>query len=338
MTAVSERVTQTPRTVRARVRPSLYPHALALAGALAFLLVRPSVGDLWAARARQSAAAHGVGLTYWFSWFGGGSTPGSYSVLTPFASAVFGAALLGALATVAITPLCWRLVQGSPHPLAATWVATVAAGFSLWSGRIPFALGTAISVLALIAVRDQRRVLAVFCTVLAVLVSPVCGAFIALGLTGTYAYTRSHRAVSAIAILTAGFSLGVLALVFGAPGPEGFDAKQALIVAVGLLLLLLARPPRYLALVIYLSIAACPILLAVPNGMGSNFQRFIWIWLPVAVTATSGRRLRTAVVAGALALCSGALGTIHDLGVARDPMSSRPTTLRWRANWTASPL
>jgi len=327
MTAVAEQVTdgvlwRAPVRVRRVLPPWLYPSAFALAGALAFLLVRLPVGDLWAARARQSAAAHGVGLTYWFSWFGGGSTPGNYSVLTPFASAVFGAALLGALATVAITPLCWRLVQGSRHPIIATWVATVTSGFSLWSGRVPFALGTAIAVAALIAVRERRRVHVVVWTVLSVLISPVSGAFIAFGLTGTVLYTRSHRVVGALAILAAGFSLAVLGVVFGAPGPEGFAMKQALLVTVGLLLFLLAGPPKYLTVVILASVAACPLLTVVPNGMGSNFERFVWIWLPVAVVATARRRLPTAVLASALAICTGAFGTVQDVAVARAPMSS----------------
>ena len=54
--------------------------------AVAFVIVRPPVGDIFAARARQSAALHGVGERYWFSWFGG-IVPGHYSVLGPLLSA-----------------------------------------------------------------------------------------------------------------------------------------------------------------------------------------------------------------------------------------------------------
>jgi hypothetical protein len=326
MTAVAAPVASGQRQgsrgpVRRRLPSYLYPIAAGAIGAIAFLVVHPQVGDLWAARARQSAAAHGVGLTYWFSWFGGGSTPGNYSVLIPFVSTLLGAAFLGALATAAITPLCWRLVRGSSYPLAATWVATVAAGLSLWSGRIPFAVGTAISVAALIAVRDQRRILAALLTVLTVLFSPVSGAFIALGLVGTLLY-RSYRTISATTILTAGVTLGVVGAVFGAPGPEGFTAKQALVTASALLLFLASRPPKHLGVVILLSLLACPLLVAIPNGMGSNFQRLVWICLPVAVVATARTRLRFAGFASALAIVSGALGTAHDVAVARAPMST----------------
>jgi hypothetical protein len=302
--------------------PAVPPTLVAIAGASAFLIVRPPVGDLWAARARESAASHGVGLTYWFSWFGGGSTPGNYSVLTPYLSMLFGSVLLGALATVAVTPLCWQLVRGSNHPLAATWTATVTVGFSLWSGRIPFAVGTAISVATLIAVRDRRRWSAPVGAVLAVLISPVAGVFIALGVLGTLLTTRSHRAVSATTLAAAGLALGFVAAVFGEPGPEGFRAGAALLVGVALVLFLLARPPRFLVVVVLLALVACPLVVLIPNGMGSNFQRLVWICLPVAVVATGRVRAQSALLAAAVAVVSGARGTLTDVAVARQPDSS----------------
>src|ERR1700744_4044831 len=62
---------------------------LALAAGLSFILVRPPVADLQAADARAAAAARGVGLSYWLSWYSG-SAPGDYSVLTPKFTAVLG--------------------------------------------------------------------------------------------------------------------------------------------------------------------------------------------------------------------------------------------------------
>jgi hypothetical protein len=327
MTAVAELVVtdqaRQPSARAARWRsPVRYPILVALGGAVAFVLADPQVGDLWAARARQSAAGHGVGLTYWFSWFGGGAVPGTYSVLTPYLSSLIGATLLGALATVATTPLCWRLVRDTSHPLAATWAATIAAGFDLWSGRIPFSLGTALSVAALIAVRDRRVLVAAAWTVLAVLASPVSGAFLLLGLVGVTIHVQSHRLVSATTMLTSGLSLLVVLFIFGSPGPEGFTGRQAVVTALALSLFLLARPPKFLTSVIAISIVACPLLVAVPNGMGSNFQRLVWICLPVAVIATSRRRVPVTVLACVLALFAGVMGTIQDLTVASQPMSS----------------
>jgi hypothetical protein len=293
----------------------------AAVSAVAFLTIHPAVGDLWAARARASAVSHGVGLTYWFSWFGGGSTPGNYSVLTPYLSAWLGVGLVGAIATVSITPLCWILVRDTSHPLAATWVATITAGSNLWSGRIPFAIGSAVSVAAIIAVRNQRRAAAALCAVLAVLLSPVSGAFVALGLIGTLFASRTHRAISATTIAAAAFTLVGIGLYFGMPGPEGFSAKQGAATAFVLLTFLVARPPKYLTVVVAVCVAACPVLIVVPNGMGSNFQRLVWI-LPVAVIASATIRLSVALVACVLAVYSGALGAVNDVGLARLPMSS----------------
>ena len=73
-------------------------------------------------------AQHGVGLTYWFGWFGGGSTPGSYSVLTPSLSALLTAEIVGAVSAIAATVLCQRLLRTTPHAMPATYVAVFAQG------------------------------------------------------------------------------------------------------------------------------------------------------------------------------------------------------------------
>src|SRR5689334_20751697 len=78
------------------------PTVVTALNAVAFVLARPDVSDLWAARARASAVSHGVGLTYWFNWFGG-STPGNYSIFTPYVCSLIGTELVGALSAVAAT-------------------------------------------------------------------------------------------------------------------------------------------------------------------------------------------------------------------------------------------
>src|SRR3954451_1912566 len=176
---------------RRRELAALLPFLFAAANGLAFYLVRPDVNDLWAARARASAAAHGVGLTYWFSWFGGGTTPGNYSVLTPYASALIGTELVGALSALVTVGLVAVAVRGTRFPAAATWVAAVGAALNTWSGRVPFLFGMAFAVGAIIAVRAQRRVPAILLTLVGILASPVAGAFMCLGLSGTFLTTRT---------------------------------------------------------------------------------------------------------------------------------------------------
>jgi hypothetical protein len=76
VTVVGPLATRAGRTFPGDLRLRLLaPTAFVLLNAIVFCLVRPDVPDLWAARARASAAEHGVGLTYWFSWFGGLTTP-----------------------------------------------------------------------------------------------------------------------------------------------------------------------------------------------------------------------------------------------------------------------
>ncbi|HET8583638.1 MAG TPA: hypothetical protein VFL65_10310 [Jatrophihabitans sp.] len=295
--------------------------ALVVVAALWFMIDPPRVGDFWAAQARQSAALHGVGLRYWFSWFDG-IVPGNYSVLTPFITPFVDAAWLGALSTVVVVGLTHRLVRDSRHPTAATWLAAIGATMSLWSGRIPFALGTALMLLALLGLRANRRIPTVLAAAGAALASPVSGVFLILGVTGVLVHDRDRRLTAAAGAGVAGACLLGLAWYFGMPGPEGYPLTQAVLVPIGIGVLLLTRPPAYVRTVLLLSLAACPFLILVPNGMGSNFNRFTWICLPVAAAATARiPAWRSTLVAG-LAVAVGVAGSARDLYIAAQPISS----------------
>jgi hypothetical protein len=304
-------------------RSVLWPAAVAVLNAAAFLVVRPGVNDLWAARARASAVSHGVGLTYWFSWFGGGSTPGNYSVLSPYLSALLTAELVGALSAVAITLSSAVLLRDTRYPVAGTAVATVAAGINLWSGRVPFLLGTAFAVGALIAVRNQKRVAAAVITVLSIASSPVSGAFLALALAATFITTKPYRRISITTLAAIVVSLGVVGLAFGAPGPQHFSWQLFLEAIGALLLFLIARPPELLRSVIWLSMLTALAMWLIPNGMGSNFGRMIWFCLPVAVVATGGRKLWMSLLLVSPVLLSSANLTVSDLRGAGNPIASK---------------
>ncbi len=300
------------------------PSLCAVLNGLAFYLVRPDVNDLWAARARASAVHHGVGLTYWFSWFGGGTTPGNYSVLTPYLSAAVGTELLGALAAAAVTVLATIAVRGTAHPIAASWVAALVAAINLWSGRVPFLLGAAVAVGALIAVRRRRPVAAVGLTLLSILASPVSGAFICAGLSGTFITTRTkaYRPIIAYTAGAAVLALLAVGVVFGAPGPEPFSDGLLLEVVLGQLWLWWAWPPDHIRTTLGVALLATVALWAIPNGMGSNFSRFPFFCLSVAVVATSARHWRLAVFAVTPVLIMGMVATTQDVLNATKPVSS----------------
>jgi hypothetical protein len=294
---------------------------LTAAAAVAFLIVHPPVGDIWAAEARRSAVLHGVGLDYWFSWFGG-LVPGNYSVLTPYLFRIVDVSVLGAAATVLSVLLCWLLLRSTPHRTAAAWFASLGSAFSLWSGRIPFAVGTVAMLVALLAVRSNRKRVAAVAGAATALISPVSGVFLILGVCGVVVHDRQRRACAIWASIAAGACLVAVALYFGMPGSEGFPLIQAALAAVALLLMLLARPPAQVRTVVLVALAACPVLAFVPNGMGTNFERFTWICLPVAVVATGRAPRRGAFLAAGTALAMGIVGSLYDLYVAAQPMSA----------------
>ncbi|MFN2562029.1 MAG: hypothetical protein ABR571_12135 [Jatrophihabitans sp.] len=312
---------------RLRARPdawTLAPSLFAVVNATAFFLIRPDVNDLWAARARASAVSHGVGLTYWFSWFGGGSTPGNYSVLTPYVSAALGTELVGALSAVAVTVLITVAVRGTRYPGQAAAVGALAVGLNLWSGRVPFLLGAAFAIGVLIAVRRRSTSAAVGLTMLSILASPVSGAFVALALSGSFLTTgtKRYRAVIAWTTATVILALVTVGLIFGTPRPEPFSTTLLIKVLLALGLLLASGPRSHLRTTIWISALVAIVLFTIPNGLGSNFGRFVWFCLPVAAVALSRRRVLIPLLCVTPLLYLGGEQTWTDLRHASAPVSS----------------
>lgn len=300
-----------------------WPLAAAVANGITFAIVRPDVGDLQAALARQSAAAHGVGLTYWFTWFGGGTTPGNYSVLTPYLSTLLGGAVLvGVLATIAIPLLAHRAFADTRYQLAGTWIATMTSGLNIWSGRVPFALGGAVALVSVIGVRARRPVLIVAGAVGTSLCSPVTGVFLAFGLAAAFVAEREHRRQLVLACASCGATLLVVAIVFGNPGTQPYALIDGVLGAATALAMLAAQPAPGVRVALWWTAIAGPALALIPNGLGSNFGRFPWICLPAAViaTASSRRLVAAASILPALGFCVGV--TARDLWRAYQPEAS----------------
>jgi hypothetical protein len=310
-----------PRSMARRVVP-VWPTLAASANALAVYLVRPNVADLQAALARESAAAHGVGLTYWFQWFGGGATPGNYSILTPYLSSLIGALLLGVLATLVITPLTAAALVGTRYAGSGTWIATIAFGLNIWSGRIPFAVGCAVGVAALIGVRRHIWALAVVGSIVAALCSPVCGVFVALALVGAIVVEPAYRRIAFSAGALCLVTLSLVAVYFGSPGPQPYSDRQSLITAGTAAIMLAARPPKSVRLVLIGTMIAAVALTLFPNGLGSNFLRFPLVCLPGVVVASARSRRVVAVLCVVPALAFLAQLTVSDLKLARTPAAS----------------
>lgn len=278
------------------------PTLVGALNALAFGLIAPNVNDIFAAVARESAALHGVGLKYWFSWFGGGSTPGNYSVLTPYLSAAVGAVALAAIATAVITPLAWLALRGTAHPVAGTWVAMVTAGLNLWSGRVPFALGCLFTVLTAIFLVRRRSWWVAGLALLTVAASPVSGAFLLIVLAGLFLCRPEWRRSCLLAALPIALGLGAVAALFGQPGPERFSLVQLVQLVATLVVFLIASPPDWVKTSVWLTLLGSPLVFLIPNGLGDNLQRFAWYCLPAIVIATSARPIRLAALSVSVAL------------------------------------
>jgi hypothetical protein len=323
MTAVAEKVSApTRRPWIRREAQWLLPTAVGALDALVFAIVAPNVNDIFAATARASAVLHGVGLDYWFGWFGGGSTPGNYSVLTPYLSALLTAIGVAAVATAATTPVAWLALRGTRHAGAAVWIVVITAGLNLWSGRVPFALGCLMAVAAAAAITRRRPWLAALFGLLTVASSPVSGAFLALLLAAVLLTRPDWRRTSALALLPIAAGLVGVAILFGQPGPESFTALQLAQLMVAAAAMLVVTTSDWLRSALWLTLLGAPLVFLVPNGMGDNLLRLVAYCLPAVVLATSMRPLRTALLGISIALLLSTKQSVGDVFNAAEPTAS----------------
>ncbi len=158
--------------------------AMAVPLAIAYLIVAPSAGDLAAATYRSDLFVR-VGVTTWDTgWYAahGYWLPG-YSLLSPALGALLGVRVLLALSAVAASALFALIAEHVFRPAAARAAAVVfALGFcvGMLSGRVPYDLGFAIGLGAVLALLRGRMATALVLAVLTSVASPVAGAFLAL--------------------------------------------------------------------------------------------------------------------------------------------------------------
>jgi hypothetical protein len=299
------------------------PAVFVLCNAIAFYLVRPGVPDLWAARARASAAGHGVGLSYWFAWFGG-STPGNYSVITPYLCAKLGTELTAAVAAVLVTALVTILVRGTPRALPAAYVAAFGVIVNLWCGRVPFLVGCLFAAAAVLCVSRRLTMLAPVPAILSALASPVAGVFLCLGLSGVLVTgrIRRHRTSAVLTVSSAGAALVGVAATFGVPGPEPLPLYLVAETVLALALMLAISPADHVRNMLLLCGAAVLAFVVVPNGMGANLVRLALFCLPPAAVALSRRRATALAALAAPILVLGALSSTSAFVSAAQPGAS----------------
>jgi hypothetical protein len=295
---------------------------LAIAGSIAFMIVRPPVADLQAADARASAASRHVGLGYWLSWFGG-STPGQYSVLTPAVAAIIGVTTLAALATVAVALLARPLLTATPRRHGAAYLAVASALANLWCGRVPFAVSIAISLLGLPLLLRNRPVLGGLVNGFATFFSPLGPTFILLALAGPLITRKDWRPALVRFGIPSVIGLVLPSLYFGAPSPMPFPWTTlawcvGIIAAVSLL-----RLPRYLQVSVWLSLAGVLIAFVVPTGMGSNISRYAFLVLPPIIWALARNPRRVVALALVPAFVYSGYLVLRDITAAAQPSAQQ---------------
>ncbi len=190
------------------------PVAIAVLLALVYLIWQPRTVDLAAHTFRADLFGE-EGFTIWNGqWYGGHHTP-AYSIISPPLAWLLGPPLALAIAAVASAALFAPLARGCFGELNARWGAVwFGAGTAtlLFTSRLPFAIGVAFGLAALLALQRRRHALAIGLAILCPLGSPVAGLFLAMaGIAYAIASRRERaKALEGIAIAAAAFIPPVL--------------------------------------------------------------------------------------------------------------------------------
>ena len=158
------------------------PVAIAVVFAIVYLVWQPRTVDLAAHTFRADLFGQ-EGFTIWNGqWYGGHHTP-AYSIISPPLAWLLSPPVALALAAVAAAALFGPLARGAFGERAARWGSIwfgVGTATLLFTARLPFALGVAFGLAALLALQRRRYVWAVILAALCPLGSPVAGLFLAM--------------------------------------------------------------------------------------------------------------------------------------------------------------
>jgi hypothetical protein len=170
--------------LRAAGRAWLGALVLAVPLVAAYLILAPPAGDLAAAVYRSDLFARVGFTTSDTGWYAAhGHWLPAYSLLSPMLGALLGVRLLLALSAVAASALFALIAERAfdigGARVAAAWFA-IGACAGLLSGRVPYELGFAIGLGAVLALLRGAVPLTLALAVLTSLASPVAGAFLAL--------------------------------------------------------------------------------------------------------------------------------------------------------------
>jgi hypothetical protein len=274
-----------------------------------YVVSPPRVPDL-AAQVARARLAHGGTFFFWTGWFGGVNLP-SYSPLAPLVMSWLGVGVTAAISVVAATVAARWLFHGSRRPRLGLAVFSAGAFVDIVCGRVTFALGFAVAIVALALLSSRRGAGAVAAGVAACLASPLAGLFLGLMALAVAGADRSRRS-SALILAAVLAAVGVL---LGRVSPGTGQMPYPLwhmVVSVATLVLLAAICPQPLVRwgcgVVGLASVG---FFAFPEAVGTNIVRLEWLAAaPIAIACADLRRARLVMAVGAAVIWP-----LTDLGV-----------------------
>jgi hypothetical protein len=286
-----------PELDRWRIAPTLAAAALVTV----YLAIDPRSAD-FAAHVFRSELFEREGFTVWNGqWYGGHHTV-AYSVLFPPLAALVGPAVVGAVSAVVAAGLFESLVHhrfGRAGRAATIWFGFVA-GLMPFTGRMPFALGVAFGLAALLALQRGWRSASVILAVACSISSPVAGLFVAMagiayelsGLIPAHRRGESHRGAGALVVVASLVPPVVLSILFPEGGWQPFNFSSFLPVPVGAVVcfVLLPREHSTLRIAVVLYGLATIAAFVIPTPMGSNAARLAELFVaPTLLLALASR-------------------------------------------------
>jgi hypothetical protein len=195
-----------PRTAKASASCVVGPVLGAIALGIAWLVVHPATADL-AAQEYRTGLWRREGFVIWDAqWYGGHHEPG-YSLLFGPLAALLGPRALGFVAGVVAVAGFTVIARRQPQwPRLTAWLFAAGVMTNVLVGRVPFALGIALAVLAWLCADAQRfrpamLSLAAVLALATVWASPPAGLFLALA--GAARRLSGERRDTAAAIVLA---------------------------------------------------------------------------------------------------------------------------------------
>ncbi|GGR96068.1 hypothetical protein GCM10010252_38620 [Streptomyces aureoverticillatus] len=244
-------------------------------------------GDLAAQQAWARFADDHGSAAYSLFWYGGMHTA-NYSLISPYLMAALGVKTVTVLSGVAGAWLVAVLIErsGVRHPLWPAVLASLAVWCNVASGRTTFALGLAFGLGAVLAVlRGKRLTVAVACSALATMASPVAGLFLLVAGAGYFFVREWGRALALLAPPVV--VVGVTTLLFPFKGEHLMWADRIFPPVFFSLVLVVAGPREWRVLRWGAGVYAVGTVLTylIPSPIGTNVERLAELVAPALLLA-----------------------------------------------------